>query len=248
MVTRKERKTIEREINQGEKEQASTAVELNSREIRFPSFGLNKRKRKLSRKITITLVFIILLLAIGIISLWQVAFPKEPVMRTSAYLEQMKDLSTLASSQAYIKVILEKEDNELFGKEINTNIPGTKRKILLVVPGTVTAGVDLSSMKNNQIEVDEETKTLNITLPKASFLQDPSVNFDQVETYSISGIFRSDVEWEEAYDLMEEAKLAIEEEATAQGLLEKAEENAEKTIKEFYQQLGYSVNLSYETQ
>lgn len=246
MVTRKEKKAIEKELNQGRNEQASTAVEVNSRELRIPSFGLNKKRRKWSRKITISLVFIILLLVIGIITLWQVAFPKEPVMRTSAYLEQMKDLSTLASSQAYIKVILEKEDNELFGKEINTNIPGTKRKILLIVPGTVIAGVDLSSMKTNQLQVDEEAKTIDITLPKASFLQDPSVNFDQVETYSLSGIFRNDVEWEEAYDLMEEAKVAIEGEAVAQGLLDKAEENAEKTIKEFYQKLGYSVNLSFE--
>ena len=248
MVTRKEKKAIKQELNKGEEEQASAAVELNNREIRFPTFGLNKRKRRWSKKIILILLVVIILLVAGLVGIWKVAFPKEPVIRTSAYLEQMKDLSTLATSQAYIKVILEKEDNELFGKEISTNIPGTKRKILLVVPGTVTAGVDLSHINSNQIEINEEGKTIDLTIPKAAFLQDPSVDFDQVETYSISGIFRSDVKWEEAYELMDEAKETIEQEAIEQGILEKAEENAEKTIKEFYEQLGYSVNLNYESE
>ena len=247
MVTRKERKAIKQELDKGKKEQASAAIELNSKGFRFPTFGLNRRKRRLSKKIILSLLVIILLLIAGIAGLWKVAFPNEPVMRTSAYLEQMKDLSTLATSQAYIKVILEKEDNEIFGKEIETNIPGTKRKLLLVVPGTVTAGVDLSHLTSNQIKIDEDKKTIDMTIPKATFLQDPSVNFDQVETYSIAGIFRSDVEWDEAYELMDEAKESMEQEAVDQGILEKAEENAEKTIKEFYEQLGYSVSLSYES-
>ncbi|WP_400244138.1 DUF4230 domain-containing protein [Niallia sp. JL1B1071] len=247
MVSKREKEQINRELRAGEKEQASATMEINNRRgIRFPKFGLYRVKNRLNKKIMLFLSVLIVLLIVGIVGLWKVAFPKEPVVKTGAYLEQMKDLSTLATSQAFVKTILEKEDNEIFGKEIETNIPGTKRKILLVVPGTLTAGVDLSTITENQLEIDEEEKSIRILLPKADFLQNPSINFDEVETYSVSGIFRGDVKWEEAYSLMDEAKEIMKEEAIEQGILVKAEENAEKTLKEFYGRLGYSVQVSFE--
>ncbi|HEO8422078.1 Uncharacterised protein [Mycobacteroides abscessus subsp. abscessus] len=247
MVNKREKEQINRELRAGKKEQASATMEINNRRgIRFPKFGLYRVKNRLNKKIMLFLSIIVVLLIVGIVGLWKIAFPKEPVVRTGAYLEQMKDLSTLATSQAFVKTILEKEDNEIFGKGIETNIPGTKRKILLVVPGTLTAGVDLSAITEDQFELNEEEKSMRILLPKADFLQDPSINFDEVETYSVSGIFRGDVKWEEAYSLMDEAKEIMKEEAIEQGILVKAEENAEKTLKEFYGRLGYSVQVSFE--
>ncbi|WP_312098008.1 DUF4230 domain-containing protein [Niallia sp.] len=246
MVSKKEKKQINRELSAGKKEQASTTMELNNRrEIRFPQSGLYRVKNRINKKIMLFLSILIVFLLVGIVGLWKVAFPKESVVKSSSYIEQMKDLSTLATSQAFVKTILEKEDNEIFGKEIETNVPGTKRKILLVVPGTLTAGVDLSEMTEDQLEIDEEEQSIHIHLAKAEFLQEPSIDFDEVETYSVSGIFRGDVKWEEAYSLMDEAKELMEEEAIEQGILGKAEENAKKILKEFYGRLGYTVQVSF---
>lgn len=249
MVNKKEKELIKRELKAGKKEQASATMEINNRRgIRFPKFGLYRMKNRINKKIMLFLSILVVVLIVGIVGLWKVAFPKEPVIKTGAYIEQMKDLSTLATSQAFVKTILEKEDNEIFGKGIEINIPGTKRKILLVVPGTLTAGVDLSAITADQLEIDEEEKSIHILLPKAEYLQDPSIDFDKVETYSISGIFRGDVKWEEAYSLMDEAKEIMKEEAVEQGILIKAEENTKKTLKEFYGGLGYSVQVSFEGQ
>ncbi|MEZ2717772.1 hypothetical protein C2I17_13620 [Niallia circulans] len=246
MVSKKEKERINRELSAGKREQASTTMELNNRRgIRFPFFGLYRLRNRLNKKIMLFLSVLIILLIAGIVGLWKVAFPKESVLKTTAYLEQMKDLSTLATSQAFVKTILEKEDNEIFGKEIETDFPGTKRKILLVVPGTLTAGVDLSRVTDKQLQVNEDEKSIHIELPKADFLQDPSIDFDNVETYSVSGIFRGDVKWEEAYSLMDEAKETMKEEAVDQGILVKAEENAQKTLKEFYGRLGYALEVSF---
>ena len=247
MVSKKEKEQLNRELTAGQKEQAGATIELDTRRrIRFPQFGLYRVKNRINKKIILFLTILVMLLILGIVGLWKVAFPKEPVIRTGAYLEQMKDLSTLATSQAFVKTILEKEDNEIFGKEIETNIPGTKRKILLVVPGTLTAGVDLSTLKEDHLKIDEKEKSIHIQLPKADFLQEPSIQFDEVETYSVSGIFRGDVKWEEAYSLMDEAKEVMKKEAVEQGILGKAEENAQKTLKEFYGKLGYTVQGSFE--
>ena len=65
-------------------------------------------------------------------------------------------------------MILEQEDNKIFGKDIQFNLPGTKQEILLVVPATVIAGVDLKEVTSSDIQVNEEEKEIEITLPRAT--------------------------------------------------------------------------------
>ncbi|MGG0737418.1 DUF4230 domain-containing protein [Niallia taxi] len=228
---------------QASREQAAAVMEAERRSY-FPKIGFfNKTKRQIKR--SFFLIVILFLLAAAVIVWWKTAITNEPAIKQGSFVEQMKDLSSLATSQAFVKVILEKEDNEIFGKEISANLPGTQRKILLVVPGSVTAGVDLEGLESDRITVDEDNKEISLKLPHAEFLQEPSIDFDQVETYSISGLFRGDVDWEEGYQLAAEAKEEIAKEAESQGVLAKAEANAEKSLKEFYSQLGYSVKVEY---
>lgn len=245
MVNKKEKEILKKELSAAEKEQASAAIGINrSREFSFPTLRLFKRKRRQFKLLFFLFVTIMVLLAV-IAGLWKIAFTEKASVRTSGYLEQMKDLSSLATSQAFVKVILEKEDNELFGKEIETNIPGTKRKILLIVPGAVTAGVNLKNLTADHLKIDEDKKQITLHLPHAQILQDPSIDFEKVETYSLAGIFRGEVDWNEAYSLANEAKEEIQKEAIDQGILTVAETNAKKTLKQFYEQLGYSVNVTF---
>ncbi|MEW8986352.1 MAG: DUF4230 domain-containing protein, partial [Bacillus sp. (in: firmicutes)] len=170
----------------------------------------------------------------------------QATVQTGSFIEQIKDLSSLASSQAYVKAVIEKEDNQLFGKDISTNLPGTKRKFLLIIPGTVTAGVDLAGITETNLHVKEEEKIIEIKLPQASIIQEPTLDFDQAQVFSVEGIFRDEVNWNEAYELAEEAKGLVKEEAISQGLIQVAEQNAEKTLTEFFSALGYRAVITYE--
>lgn len=162
-----------------------------------------------------------------------------------SFVEQIKDMNSLATAQAFTKAVIEQEDNKIFGKEISADVPGTKRKLLLVVPGTVLAGVDLKKVSENDILVDEEGKEMTIELPRAEILQSPSLDTENIKTFSVEGIFRSDVDWEEGFGLAQAAKELIQQEAIDQGLLQTAEKNAEKSLKEFFGQLGYKVTIEY---
>ncbi|MFT8321387.1 MAG: DUF4230 domain-containing protein [Bacillus sp. (in: firmicutes)] len=245
MVSKKEKESIKKELDAAKKEQASASLDMStSREFRFPKFRLYSKKKRQFKLLFFLVVFIMVLLAV-IAGLLKMSFTDKASVRTSSYLEQMKDLSSLATSQAFVKVILEKEDNELFGKEIETNIPGTKRKLLLVVPGAVTAGVNLENLTSDQLKIDEDKKQITLNLPHAQLLQDPSIDFEKVETYSLAGIFRGEVDWNEGYSLANEAKEEIQKEAINQGVLTVAETNAKKTLKQFYEQLGYSVQVTF---
>lgn len=237
---------IMNEIKEGKQETASTvAIDHRKSTPSFKGFLKIGAKKWQSKMVLLLVIFIFIGTIIGIGS-YKFMSGAEPRVEKGSFIEHMKELSSLASSQAFVKAVIEKEDNQLFGKEITANFPGTKRKILLVVPGTVTAGVDLQHIGQTQLKMNEEEKTLSITLPHATIIQEPSLDFEEIQAFSVEGIFRSEADWEEAYDLAAEAKMLVKEEAIAQGLLDTAEKNAEKTLKEFFTQLGYEVSIRYE--
>lgn len=185
-------------------------------------------------------------LAVGISYGVKQVLYQQAVTKEASFVEQVKDLSQLATSQAYVKAVIEKEDNQLFGKEIETDLPGTKRKLLLIVPGTVTAGVDLAELDSSNLSINEAEKKMSITLPHATIIQDPSLDLDQAQTFSVEGLFRTEVNWDEAYELAGEAEALILQEAKNQGLLETAESNATKTLTEFFANLGWEAEITYE--
>jgi Protein of unknown function (DUF4230) len=164
---------------------------------------------------------------------------------STTFVEQVQELATLATAQAHVKVVLEQEDNKLFGKDIPVDLPGTKREILLVVPATVTAGVDLKKVTTDDIKLDEEEKEIRIALPHAGFIQEPAIQMDKVRTFSDEGLLRGETKWDEGFDLAAEAQNLIKDETIEMGLLQTAEKNAEKVLKEFFGTLGYSVEISY---
>ncbi|GAA0335019.1 hypothetical protein GCM10008967_27310 [Bacillus carboniphilus] len=230
------------ELKEGQKEQAATATmgsKIKSPKLSGAIFNLIFRFWGIRILLLIGSLLVVIITGIGLFT--GSTFKKE----STPFVEHIQDLATLATAEAHIKVILEQEDNKLFGKDIKWNIPGTKRELLLVVPATVIAGVDLQEIRKNDVQVNEKKKEISIVLPQATFIQPPAIQMDQVKTFSDEGLFRGQVEWAEGFDLAAEAQATIEKEAIEVGLLEKAEISAEKVLNEFFGHLGYTVNVSY---
>ena len=163
-----------------------------------------------------------------------------------AFLENIQSLNELATAEAYTKVIIERQDNAILGKEIGLDLPGTKRQLLVVIPGSVKAGIDFTKLQEDDIVLDEEAKTATLTLPKAEFLGGPEIFFDQVEVFSYEGLFREKADITEAYDLAQEAEKLMMEETTGQGVLELAEENAARSVSEMFSLVEYDVTVEFE--
>ncbi|MGD6776348.1 DUF4230 domain-containing protein [Sutcliffiella horikoshii] len=162
------------------------------------------------------------------------------------YVESVQELATLATVKAHMKVVIEEEDNKIFGKNISMNLLGTKREILVVVPSTVIAGVDLYEVTSKDMVINEDTKEIHITLPHAQLIQEPALQMDKIVTYVDGGLFNDNVDWEEGFDLASKAQEQTRQEAIAVGLLESAEENAEIVLKEFFKNINYTVNVKFE--
>jgi hypothetical protein len=95
------------------------------------------------------------------------------------------------------------------------------------------------------LKINEKEKQLEITLPHATIIQEPSVQMDKVRTFSNNGLLRGATEWDEGFDLAAEAQENIKQEVVEIGLLQTADRNAEKVLKEFFSNLGYDVNVKF---
>lgn len=213
----------------------------------FSFWKMPRTLLKLGSKSFFAIAFVVLLLiaTLPFAAFWAIK-GSTFIENKGSFIEQVQALNELSTAQAFTKVIIERQDNAVFGKEIGIDLPGTKRQLLVVVPGTVKAGVDFSQVTEADIKVDEKNKTASLILPKPKFLGGPEILFDQVEVFSYEGLFREKADIEEAYELAETAKKMMIEETTGQGLLLLAEENAVKSIKEMFQLVDYDVRVQFE--
>lgn len=196
--------------------------------------------------IGLALFFIGLILLLPILTYWLFSLGSTKLEQKEVYVERIQQINELATAEAYTKALIEREDNELFGKSIGVNLPGTKRKLLVVIPGSVRAGVNLAAIQKQAIQVDEEKKTLQVTLPPATLLAGTELNLEQVEIFSHEGLFRTEATIDEAYELATEAKKMIREEAVNQGILGLAEQHAITAVEELLAVTGYEVTVKIE--
>ncbi|MBM7660379.1 hypothetical protein JOC85_001146 [Bacillus mesophilus] len=230
-----------RELNEAQQQMAATiAVNQNSRSFSPPK-GIFKSVSKASRSKAKLAMFILVVLVIASGVIWSIAgnnFKQESIV----FVEHVQELATLATAEVHTKAVIHQEDSKNI---LSINLPGTKRELLLVVPGTVLAGVDLKGITSDDMVINEETKEIDITLPHAEFLQDPSLQMDKIQSVDNSGIFRGDVKMAEGFELAALAQEQIRQEAISIGLLDTAEKNAEKALKEFFKNIGYTVNVTF---
>lgn len=194
----------------------------------------------------LVLIIVLLLILVALpLGTWWMLQGSTATESKSVFLERITDLNELSTAEAFSKVIIKREDNKVFGREIGLDLPGTKRELLVVIPGSVRAGIDFSKITEDDIVVDEEARTATLTLPKADFLGGPELFMDQVEVFSYEGLLRGDTDFSEAFELADEAKKEMLEETRGQGVLELAEKNAARSVEEMFQLVDYDVTIEF---
>ena len=201
---------------------------------------------KKGRVLVTSAIVIVIAAILAPFVIWKAITGSNEKIETSALVERMTDLNELTTAEAYTKVLIERTNNKIFGQEISVDLPGTEQQVLVVVPGTVRAGVDLRHMTEKNISVDEKKKTLAITLPKPVILGAPALVLDKVQVFSSEGIFRSEATIKEGYDLAEQAQKKMLKEVEAEGLLTKAQDNAEESLKNMFGLVNYKVDVKFE--
>jgi hypothetical protein len=219
---------------------ASLAFESRKKAIVFPSIV-----RLFNFRVLMFVILLTLVVSISAFFYFKLIANSTYKNETINIVESVQELAKLATAEAVVTTIVKEEDNKLFNQDIGINLPGTKRTLLLIVPATVIAGIDLQSVTEENIEINEDKKEITLTIPRATLIQEPSIQLDKIQTYSEEGIFRSEVHWDEGYDLAAKASTEIKNEAIEMGLLTKAEDSAEKVLSSFFQNLGYTTIVQF---
>lgn len=138
-----------------------------------------------------------------------------------------EDIGEMATQAAYATQVSTMEGSRVIG---GVKIPFTQSKYIYSYDVTIKAGIDFGGIN---WELDEEQKTIHVTLPETRVLSS-EINLDSFQVYYESeSIFRH-ITLEENNAALQELKQNAEETAVANGLLENARSNAETILKGFF--------------
>jgi hypothetical protein len=157
------------------------------------------------------------------------------VRSTPSVIVAVRDLARLEGEEFRVERVIELSDKQsrLFG------LIEAKDAILLVASGTITAGVDLSTLRDGDVDVDESRKTARITLPTSAVL---GARLDNDKTY----VFKRDTDLlASRTDTLEtrarqEAEHTLRDAALSGGILQKSNDNVKRTVETLVRSLGYT--------
>lgn len=171
----------------------------------------------------------------------QTADRSQPVL-----LESMRDLHRYVAADGTFQVIVDLQQNK-------ENIPDflVNRRILFVGSGTVETYIDFSSLSGDALKVDNEKKTIELTLPPP---QQSQAALDMAKSYvveedrglltSIGDAFRSDTDKQQR--VYAAAQQKITEAAKSSGLDQRAQQNTQAMLESLFVRLGYtSVKVTF---
>jgi hypothetical protein len=160
--------------------------------------------------------------------------PPAPVVRPSpSVITAVRDLSRIEGASFHVERVIELTDTQehLFG------LVESEDAILLVAAADVVAGVDLSTLTDDAIQIDEARTHATITLPHATVL---ATVVDEEHTYVHART--TDVLAERREDLeglaRREARDTLQTAAVEGGLLDRADRSVAHTVEALVRSLG----------
>ena len=150
---------------------------------------------------------------------------------SSGVIERVRSISELNTVEMYFNEIIDFKNAKLFN---SFEIPFTQKSFIFTVKARVKAGIDLSSIKEEDVEIDGKRLVLR--------LDEPVITSGEILSYKAydekDGLF-NEVTTEDTLKALELFEKDLRKQAAENGIIEKAKENAEKTIEGIFMMSGY---------
>lgn len=150
-------------------------------------------------------------------------------------LQQMNNLATV---EYVVTKMIRADDNRTWYKLGD-------RKILMSCKATITAGIDLSAITKEQVQIED--KTIRLSLPHASIIsinikpEDINIEYQEVD------LLRQNFSSEERNALAVQAENQLKASIAELGILPTAETNASLFVNNFLTRLGYEkINVNFD--
>lgn len=156
---------------------------------------------------------------------------------------EIQDIGKLCTAEYNFTAVETIENSKL--KVWFISLPWSSSKAIIQYEGTITAGINF---ENVSVEPDAESKTLNITLPKAEILS-KELDYDSFKWLDEKECMFNKLDLEDANAAAKDLLGKEAEEATEKGLLVDAQDNAKTIIHTMFDSLcdnvGYSVVITF---
>jgi Protein of unknown function (DUF4230) len=190
---------------------------------------------------------VVALMAAGVISFRDLLpsfdnpFKAETVDRSGpAVLKSIQDIGEYRAAAGHFEVVIDLEKDTSLPSEI------LGERILFVAVGSVDAGVDLSAVDDDSVEVSSDRRSATITLPAVHFFE-PVLDLDRSYVYDreegllneLGGLFTDDANYQqELYRLAEDKMAAAAQQGS--GVRARAEENTRAMLESLLGSLGFT--------
>ena len=159
----------------------------------------------------------------------------------------LKQIGELSTAEYYFTRTETVEDSKKLdltsiGIDFITNIPLTSNSFTYSYDGNIKAGIDFAEI---EVNVDKDTKTITVLIPGSRILSS-EVDPDSYKFYEIRNNILNPISPEDYAVSFADLIHKEEERAVEEGLLEKADVNAQKILKNFissYNSDAYSITV-----
>lgn len=179
----------------------------------------------------IILIVVIGVVAAGATFVMTSRISEREIFSSSGVMEQVKNISELNTVEMYFNEIIDFKNAKLFN---NFEIPFTKKSFIFTVKARVKAGIDLSSLEQSDIKIEGKKLVLRLAAPVITSGEILSYKaYDEKD-----GLF-NEVTTEDTLRALELFEEDLKNQAKDNGIVEKAKENAEKSIGSIFMMAGY---------
>lgn len=155
-------------------------------------------------------------------------------------LVQLRELGQLATTEYELSKIVRARDEDSWYKI-------GERRMLVSCRARVKAGIDLSVLRDTDIEVNGTTITVRLPAPQILTFSLPPENIRVV--YSNVGLLRSPFSQAETNGILQQAEQQIRRQADSLNILEQAQQGAALFVRKFFEQAGFTtVHITYRYQ
>jgi hypothetical protein len=154
--------------------------------------------------------------------------PAEPQITQQSVVERLREVAKLVATEMTLRDVVIYEQ---------TRFASTKR-MLLVVTGKVSAGIDME--RGTDVSIDSAEKRITVSLPPAQIL---SVDVLNVTTYDESAGLLNPFSPEDRDLIQRRIRSQLMAAARQSGILEHADQSAAKVLTELLSRDGYTVEI-----
>ena len=154
--------------------------------------------------------------------------PSEPNISQQTVVEKLREVAKLVATEMTLRDVVIYEQTRLM----------STKKVLLVVTGRVSAGIDMEH--GTEVRIDSTDKRITVTLPPAQIL---SVDVLNVTTYDERAGLLNPFTPEDRDLIQRRIRGQLMAAARQSGILEHADQSAAKVLTELLARDGYTVEI-----